>query len=397
MQIHPLPTAIARPMRVVALVLTALLVAACGQSPDETPTDPAAPENGADDGADDGGADDGSDDDGSDDDTDQTDDGTDGTDGDTGEDLDVGALDFTDCEADRYTVGYPEDWNTNSDEGLLGPCEIFHPGEIDVPKRPRDRDLHYAVSMYVDEVDFDDLDPRDARSEILEERETTVEGRTAVRVEYRSTGETLTPEGERSTTWTIDLDGEILVATTSSVGETDYERDQRILERMVTEELTIHDDTTGHAAPIDGPATKQRSTLEPHPDAPLWVEDVRVGHHGTFDRVTFELGGEGKPGWLIEYEDNPISQGRGDPVEIAGDAVLRVALRGIPYPSVPGIPRYDGPERLQPERTEAIVEVIEDVLYEGWYDFFVGLDAERPYRIELLDDPTRVVIDFVLE
>jgi len=166
---------------------------------------------------------------------------------------------------------------------------------------------------------------------------------------------------------------------------------------MVTEELTIHDEGTDQAAPIDGPATTQRSTREPDADGPLWVEDVRVGHHGTFDRVTFEIGGEGDAGWLIEYEDDPRSQGRGDPVEIAGEAVMRVALRGMPYPTEPGVPPYEGPERLQPERTEAIVEVIEDVLYEGYYDFFVGLDAERPYRLERLDDPQRVVIDFVLE
>src|SRR6056297_3611855 len=61
-------------------------------------------------------------------------DGTDdGIDDGTGHQVDVGAMVFTDCEADRYTVGYPEGWNTNSEDGLLGPCEVFHPGQIDVP------------------------------------------------------------------------------------------------------------------------------------------------------------------------------------------------------------------------------------------------------------------------
>jgi hypothetical protein len=382
MLMHPLPTLAKRPLRMIAFVLTAIVVAACGPSPDEPPTEPASPENGTEDGTGDGqddstGADDDADDE-------------------TGDAIDVGTMAFTDCEADRYTVGYPEDWNTNSEQGLLDACEVFHPGEIDEPERPRDRDLHYAVSIYVDQVDLDDVDPRDVQGEVLEERETTVDGRTAVLVEYRSTGATLTPEGERSTTWTIDLDGEILVATTSSVGDTDYGRDQRILERMVTGELTIHDETTGQAAPIGGPATTQRSTQEPD-GGPLWVTDVRVGHHGSFDRVTFEIGGDGQVGWLIEYDDDPTSQGRGDPVGIAGDAVLRVALRGMGYPTMPEVPPYEGPARLEPERTEAIVEVIEDVLYEGYYDFFVGLDTERPYRLERLDDPQRVVIDIVLE
>lgn len=143
-------------------------------------------------------------------------------------------------------VGYPAEWNTNSDEGLLGQCEIFHPGDIEGPERVRDRDLHDAVSMYVDEVDFDDRDTRGDPNEAVEERETTVDpvdGHRALAVEYRSTGDGLIPEGEHSYTRSIDLDDEILVVTTSSVGETDYERDTRVIDRMVTDELTIHDET----------------------------------------------------------------------------------------------------------------------------------------------------------
>jgi hypothetical protein len=383
---HPLPAPLARPVRLVVLVLAALLAAACGQSPNEPPSEPVAPDNSADHGADDGTDDDAGAGDGSDD----------GTDDDTGGKIDVGAMAFTECEADRYTVGYPEGWNTNSEDGLLGSCEIFHPGEIDVPEQPRDRDLDYAVSMYVDAVDFDDLDRRDNPNVILDERTMTVDGQAAVVIESRSTGEALVPEGERSTTWTIDLDGEILVATTSSVGDTDYERDKRILERMVTEELQINEGDAEGAAPIGGPATTERSTREPD-GGPLTVTDVRVGHHGSFDRITFEIGGDGETGWLIEYEDDPRSQGRGDPVEVAGDAVLRVALQGMAYPTDAPAEPYDGPERFQPERTTAIVEVVQDVLWEGYQDFFIGLDDERAYRLERLTDPQRVVIDIETE
>jgi hypothetical protein len=395
MPMRPTPAPIGWPARLLALVLTAIVVAACGPSAEEPSTVPPAPDNGTEDGTDDDqtGTDDGQDDQtGPDDDTDDGQD--DQTDTDDGPDVD--ALAFIDCETDRYTVGYPEGWNTNRGQELLDACRIFHPGEIDEPERPRDRDLQYAVSLYIDQVGLDDVDPLEVQGEVLDQRETTVDGRPAVLVEYRSTGETLTPEGERSTTWTIDLDGEILVATTSSVGDTDYERDQRVLERMVTDELTIHDRPTGQAAPIGGPETTQRSTQEPD-GGPLWVTDVRVGHHGSFDRVTFEIGGDGQVGWLIEYDENPTSQGRGDPVDIAGDAVLRVALRGMGYPTMPEVPPYEGPAQLQPERTEAIVEVLEDVLYEGYYDFFVGLDTERPYRLERLEDPQRVVIDIMLD
>lgn len=151
---------------------------------------------------------------------------------------DVAAMTFTECEAERYTVGYPAEWETNDSGGIMDACEVFHPDEIDEPDQPRDRDLHYAVSMYVDPVEFDDISGGDTE-ETLQHRETTVDGRRALVEEFRSTGDALVPEGELRYAYTVDLDGEILVAVTHSVGETDYERDKRVLDRMITEELTI--------------------------------------------------------------------------------------------------------------------------------------------------------------
>lgn len=223
-------SALRAPLAVTA-VLAALLLAACGPQPDAGLTTPPidgqpAPEDGQpspDETGDDTGG---------------------GTAPDEAPDQDDGtAMAFTECEADRYTVGHPEAWNTNSDDGLLGPCQVFHPGDIDVPERPRDIDLHYAALLYVDEVDFGERLEADNPNEVIEHRETTVDGHRATVTEYRSTGQALTPEGEHSYTWAIDLDGQLLVVTTSSVGETDYQRDKQVIDRMVTEELTIHDDT----------------------------------------------------------------------------------------------------------------------------------------------------------
>lgn len=273
--------------RSVFLVLTALVMAACGQPDGQTDPSMTAPPT-----------------------VDQTSTPTERTPDPTSPDGEsteaVAAMTFTDCETDRYTVGYPTEWETNPDDGLLQACEIFHPGDIEVPERPRDRDLHYAVSMYVDDVDFEDRAAGDNPNEVIEEREATVEGRQALVLEYRSTGDALVPEDEYSYTWSIDLDGQILVANTSSVGDTDYERDKRVLDRMITEELTIHDEP----AAVEGPATTERSTEEPE-GWPLVVTDVEVGSHDSFDRIVFHIGGDGEAGWLIEYEADPRSQGSG--------------------------------------------------------------------------------------
>lgn len=139
------------------------------------------------------------------------------------------------CDADRYTIDHPEGWWTNP--GDQAPeCRIFHPTEVEV----ENESLHYAVRAYIDAVAYEDAAPHDERQgEELAREELTVDGRQAVVTEVRSSGFALVPEGERYTTAIVDLDGEILVLTTSTVGDTDYERDAELIERMLeTFELT---------------------------------------------------------------------------------------------------------------------------------------------------------------
>jgi hypothetical protein len=307
---------------------------------------------------------------------------------------DVAAMTFAHCDAPLYTVGYPDDWRTNDpDEGIIGPCEIFHPSDIDEPEVARDRDLHHAVSVYVDAVAFEDRADGDGLDAVIDERETTVDGRAARVVETEGTGEALLPEGERRYAYTVDLEGEILVAATYTIGDTDHERDKRVLDRMITEELVIHDDELDpEVEPVSGPATTEESVVE-NEGTRLVVTDLRVGAHDGFDRVTFEIEGEGAPGWRIGYDADPRQQGSGHAVDVGGDAALHVSLTRFAYPMDAPAELRDGPQRLEPSRTSALVEVLDDSIYEGHHDFWLGIDDQRPYRVALLEAPTRVVID----
>lgn len=314
---------------------------------------------------------------------------------------DVEAMAFIDCEAERYTIGYPEGWHTNDPaDGLLGACEAFHPDPIDEPEQPRDRDLHHAVSVYIDPVDLDELRGGDPLHEVIEEREVTIDGRDALVTEIEATDDALLPEGERRYGYAIDLDGEVLVVSTHTVGDTDHERDVRILDRMVSEELTITGESDGDVdgpEPVAGPATTDE-TVRDNEGTMLVVTDVRVGGHEGFDRVTFEIeGDDAPPGWRIAYDDEPRSAGSGQEVEIAGEAVLHVSLTSFAYPFDAPVEPRDGPERIDAAGTSAIAEVLDDSIYEGHHDWWIGLDEQRPYRVELLEDPTRLVIDLVTD
>jgi hypothetical protein len=129
------------------------------------------------------------------------------------------------------------------------------------------------------------------------------------------------------------------------------------------------------------------------------VTDVRVGSHDGFDRVVFEIGGEGQAGWFTGYDDDPRSDGSGEPVEVAGDAALRVALTNIAPPHAEdqpeGVTRWEGD--VAGPAGGVITEVVDDLIFEGNHAFFIGLDQERPYLITRLQDPQRVVIDIVTE
>ena len=143
-------------------------------------------------------------------------------------------------------------------------------------------------------------------------------------------------------------------------------------------------------ATADGSTAAQESDPE---GGPLTVVEVRAARQEGFDRVVLELAGRepGVPGYRVEYVDDPTRQGSGDPVDVAGDAVLQVLVDGAGYPFDTG----------QEEATEPVLgadlEVVQGVelgaVFEGTYEAWVGLDARRPFTVSVLSDPARIVVD----
>lgn len=139
------------------------------------------------------------------------------------------------------------------------------------------------------------------------------------------------------------------------------------------------------------PADTSPDEGEPAGDV-IGVQDVRTGVHDGFDRVVFDIAGDGVAGWRVRYVDQPSQQGSGNPVELAGEAALEVVLFPSAFPpDAPGMV-YDGPERISVDGA-AVTEVVDDKVFEGQHVFHVGVDRERPFRVFRLDDPQRVVLD----
>lgn len=134
-------------------------------------------------------------------------------------------------------------------------------------------------------------------------------------------------------------------------------------------------------------------TREASADSLVTVTEVRTGRQDGYDRVVFEVGGTGTPGWDVQYVDQAYSQGSGDPVEVAGDAVLQVTLTGAGYPYATGVEEWVGPDPLPGNGTQTVTEVAWDATYEGTSMAFVGTTGEAPFRVYSLEGPTRVVVE----
>ena len=152
------------------------------------------------------------------------------------------------------------------------------------------------------------------------------------------------------------------------------------------------DADTGTSAPAF-PADTQPDTAEASADAAVTVTDIRTGRHDGFDRVVFEVGGTGTPGWDVRYVDAPRSQGSGDAVDVAGDAVLQVTITGAGYPYATGVEEWSGPDPLPGQGTATVTEVVFDATFEGTTVAFVGTRTEAPFRVYALQDPARVVVE----
>ncbi|GAA4700137.1 hypothetical protein GCM10023198_21050 [Promicromonospora umidemergens] len=145
------------------------------------------------------------------------------------------------------------------------------------------------------------------------------------------------------------------------------------------------------------PASTRADTAEPTGvgETFLSVTDVRVAEHDSYDRIVFDLGGKGsgKPGWRVEYVDQASDAGSGHAVQVDGDAILRVSLSGTAMPADSGVEEFSR-DRIEPDDTESVDEIVYRYWFEGDTTAFVGIDeGEQPFRVFLLENPTRVVVD----
>lgn len=127
----------------------------------------------------------------------------------------------------------------------------------------------------------------------------------------------------------------------------------------------------------------------------LGLTGVRTARQAGYDRVVFDLGGTGTPGWRVEYATRPRYEGSGDPVPLEGTVFLQVVLRGVGMPYDTGLaPFGDDTTRIPGTGTKGVAQIAPGGVFEGEQQAFIGLTGtQRPFRVFALTNPTRVVVD----
>ncbi|SMG11245.1 hypothetical protein SAMN06295981_0574 [Corynebacterium pollutisoli] len=174
--------------------------------------------------------------------------------------------------------------------------------------------------------------------------------------------------------------------TTTTPAETDTDPTTTV----ATTTTTPAADNPTPDRPLGTPAVTSENREPVWVDPPPLVTGIRVGRHENFTRVVYDLIGDGEPGWITQYIDQPYQQGSGFDVDVAGEAFLMVNITGTTYPFEHD---HEGAATGPYPGTGVVEEVYNTGTFEGHTLTYIGLEAELPYSVTLLQNPLRVVVD----
>lgn len=137
----------------------------------------------------------------------------------------------TECTAPTYTVQMPTGWHVN-EPSEAAPCRWFHPESFELPQNTEV--LGIAIHLRYEAADFSRIsDPENRLEEILDVRETQVDGREAVRLHSESRGEGLLDAGVEIVSWYVDTGSRTLSAATTGASEGSFEDHVDVLDAMM--------------------------------------------------------------------------------------------------------------------------------------------------------------------
>lgn len=123
-----------------------------------------------------------------------------------------------------------------------------------------------------------------------------------------------------------------------------------------------------------------------------YLKEVRIAKNKGFDRVVFEFSGD-VPTYQLEFIKPPITGTADQEIKVNGKFFLSINMRTLPYPD-----EEDKIPEAQIPTGKLNLPVISEITQIEWFEgdrwFVVGLKAKKLYRVQQLQNPSRLVVDF---
>jgi hypothetical protein len=144
--------------------------------------------------------------------------------------------------------------------------------------------------------------------------------------------------------------------------------------------------TAAPLACVTGPMTMTNETAPPL----AFIAAVRTGTHAGYDRLTIEFKDvrTGTIKLIPQANARFVMDGSGATVTLAGKYGLLIRITGADNHTA-----YTGPTDIKTPNNPGILEVRQVGDFEGTVQWAVGLSSSACYRAEILNNPTRLVLD----
>ena len=134
-------------------------------------------------------------------------------------------------------------------------------------------------------------------------------------------------------------------------------------------------------------------TRMPKPGDSTYLIGMRTAKGPGYERTVFEFDGVIPP-FMIEYVKGPSFVTTAErKIRVRGRYFISVVFQGLPYPDDEKSPAG----RLRTPRPAAGMTLLNEIKeiewFEGTRDWVFGLNARKPFRIQVLNNPNRVVLD----
>jgi hypothetical protein len=168
--------------------------------------------------------------------------------------------------------------------------------------------------------------------------------------------------------------------------------------RMVAESAAAHDSSvvrnerTAVLAPAGEGWTTGSTAIQLSAGSLATLRSVRESEHEGFDRVVFDFGERSLPNYELAYVESPQHQcGSGEEVRLKGEAWLSMKLQPVQAHDDAG--KATAGERSRLPAFSNLLELRMTCDFEGTVEWIAGVARPNGYRVMMLQQPTRLVVD----